>query len=138
MPPTSAAQANHLVTGRLLEASPDRIVLGIPHSDYRLHLVPAAPINARPKDRISGAVRAQALRVDVVPSGGRYIEPVFGRPRRIQGRIIGGDPAQNTLIVDAACPIHCRLNPRQKTADFALGQLVSFDVERGASFTPQA
>jgi hypothetical protein len=72
--------------------------------------------------------------VDVITAGGRFIEPVFGRPRRVQGRIIGGDVRGNTLTVLAAVPVTVKLMSNQKAGSFAVGQQVSFDVEPGATF----
>ncbi|HEX7010784.1 MAG TPA: hypothetical protein VF184_12445 [Phycisphaeraceae bacterium] len=130
----AAPAALPTVTGRLADKSDDRIVLSLPGTDYRLHLVPRGSLEAQVGQRVTGVIRVKAKRVDVVPSGGRYIEPVFGRPRRVQGRVIGGDVQTNTLHVHAAAPVIAQLMPSQKAANFAVGQLVSFDVERGATF----
>src|SRR5690606_6648581 len=102
--------------GRLEEIGDGMIVLGLPGTDYRVHLVCAQPpAGAKVRDRVRGTITANARRVDVVPSGGRYIEPVFGRPRRVQGRVIGGDPQANTITVDCVLPLVCKLtDPRQK------------------------
>ena len=131
---SEAVTAGPIATGRLAENSPEKLVLAIPGSDYRLHLVPAGAIDAQVNDRISGLIRAKARRVDVISAGGRFIEPVFGRPRRVQGRIIGGDVRANTLTVLASVPVTVSLMPNQKAAQFAVGQMVSFDVEPGATF----
>lgn len=120
--------------GRIEEVRGDVIVLSIPGTDYRLHLVASGAGQAG--DRVHGQIHANAKRVDVVPSGGKYVEPVFGRPRRVQGRVIGADPATNSILVDAAVPVYARLMPHQTLAQFAIGQMVSFDVERGATFSP--
>ncbi|MEQ9460607.1 MAG: hypothetical protein RIG82_06630 [Phycisphaeraceae bacterium] len=111
------------------------LTLKLTGTDYRLALVlEGEPPSAG--SRTTGTIHARARRVDVVPAGGRYIEPVAGRPRRVQGRIIGGDPAKNTITVKAATAVVCTLtDSRQKTTQFATGQLVSFDVEPGATFT---
>ena len=112
-------------------------MLGLPGTDYRLHLVLEIDLPAGVGQRVSGTIHAAARRVDVVPAGGCYIEPVFGRPRRVQGRIVGGHAEGRVLYVKAACPMVCLLtDKRQDVADFAMGQLVSFDVEPGAVFKP--
>lgn len=124
------------VTGNLLEKSPGHIVLGLLGTDYRLHLRISHPLKTNPPHRITGKIQAKAMRVDVIQSGGRYIEPVFGRPRRIQGRIMGGYPQTNSIHVQCGAAVICQLMPPQKIGDFAAGQLVSFDIERGATFEP--
>ena len=40
------------------------------------------------------------------------------------------------VTVLASAPIVCRTDGRQSAAQFEVGQLVSFDVEPGATFTP--
>ena len=99
-----------------------------------MQLVPVGQVEAGLNERISGTIRANAQRVDVISAGGRYIEPIFGRPRRVQGRIIGGDPKGNTLVVLACVPVTVKLMDHQQAGDFSIGQMVSFDVESGASF----
>ena len=131
---SEATTAGPLATGVLAEKSPEKLVLAVPGTDYRIQLIPQGSIDAQVNDRISGTIRAQARRVDVVKAGGRFIEPVFGRPRRVQGRIIAGDVKANTVTVLACVPVIATLMPQQRTGQFALGQMVSFDVEPGATF----
>lgn len=114
---------------------PAHIELGLYNSDYRLHLLPVGEITATVGKRILGVIKAEAKRVDVVRSGGKYVEPVIGRPRRVQGRVVETDNARNTITVDANAVIACRLTDhRQRASDFEPGQFVSFDVLNGATF----
>ncbi len=115
---------------------PAYIVLSFYNTNYRLHLLPVREITASPGKRIEGVIRAEAKRVDIVTTGGKFIDPVFGPPRRLQGRIIETDTARNTLTVDTGpAPFVCRLTDhRQRADDFEPGQLVGFGVLRGASF----
>ncbi|QYO64365.1 hypothetical protein [Leptolyngbya sp. 7M] len=83
--------------------------------------------------RIIGIIRAKARRIDEVTTGGRYIEPVYGRPRRVQGTVVAIEP--DAVVVNAGMPIHCTpTDPRQRPGDFKPGQFVSFDVLEGATF----
>ena len=129
----TASIAGPTVHGILLESSDQAITLGIPGTDYRMSLV----VKSKPADavgaRVAGQIHARARRVDVLRSGGRFIDPVYGRPRRLQGRITAVDAAHNTLTVYAGAPFVCELTLDQKATKFEVGQLVSFDVERGAS-----
>lgn len=118
---------------------PSHVVLTFPNTNYRLQLVAGAPISAELNKRILGVIRARARRVDVVNTGGRYVEPVYGRPRRVQGSVIACDIASRTIVVDAGMPIHCELtDARQSAEGFAPGQFVSFDVMDGATFQQAA
>lgn len=123
--------------GVLVESSAERITFAVPGTDYQLHLQvyqqPATPLGKR----IIGTIRAQARRVDTVDTGGRYVEPVYGRPRRVQGEIVAVHAGDNSITVHAGVPIVCKLmDARQRADQFKVGDFVSFDVLPGASFTP--
>lgn len=135
MTPTAADNPD-LARGELLEKADEVIVLGLPGTEYRLHLVPTGPISAAVGRRIAGRINAEAMRVDVATTGGRYIEPVYGRPRRLQGRIVATDAAANTITVYCGCPIVCRLTATQNADDLPPGTLATFDVKPGATFEP--
>lgn len=116
---------------------PGFITLAISNTSYQLHLIPAGEISTPAGKRIVGRIHAQARRVDKVSTGGRYVEPVFGRPRRVQGAVLSTDVGARTITVDAGVAIACTLtDPRQNPADFEPGDLVSFDALDGATFTP--
>lgn len=132
-----------LARGTLIEhvpataTKPEYIKLAFPNTSYEMHLLPTAPITVQPGKRILGTIRAMARRIDITDTGGRFIEPVYGRPRRVQGTILA--IAGSALVVDATVPIHCTpTDPRQKAADFEPGQFVGFDITDGATFTPSA
>jgi len=136
--PTYEAQAPardaSLARGRLEEIREGMIVLAKSGTNYRLHLVVDQPPSVEVGDRIQGRIYANAKRVDVVNTGGRMIEPVIGRPRRLQGRVLAVDPPGGTMTVDCAVPFVCKLLPSQSPNDFEPGHLVSFDIDRGAKF----
>lgn len=117
---------------------PGYIVLSVPNSSYQLHLIAASPVDPAGRGkRLIGRIAADARRVDLVETGGRYVEPVMGRPRRVQGTIIAIDASNNAVTINAGVPINCTLtDARQKASQFEVGQVVTFDVLEGASFTP--
>lgn len=125
-----------VVRGTLLERHGDMIVLGLSGTDYRLHLQTDGGLDADVGKPIAGRIAARARRVDRVRRGGRFVEPLYGRPRRLQGTIVATDDAANALTVrcGGACPFVCTLTAGQRAADFTVGALVGFDVERGAGF----
>ncbi len=137
--PAAVLDTPPAVSGKLLEIRDGLIVLGIPETDYRLHLVLEIDLQAAVGRKLTGTIHATARRVDVVGAGGRYVEPVYGRPRRVQGRVIGGHAPSRTLYVKAGPTLICTLgDARQQVTDFQIGQLVSCDVEAGAVFKPVA
>lgn len=110
--------------------------LAFANTQYDLHLVPVGTVACEVGKRILGTISAEARRVDIVKTGGRYIEPVIGRPRRVQGTVLAVDAKANTLVVDAGAPVHLTLTaPGQKAEKFAPGTLVSCDVMEGATFS---
>jgi len=118
---------------------PAMVVLTFYNTQYEMHLLPvgdiADPSGVPLGKRVEGKIRADAKRVDVVTSGGRYVEPVHGRPRRVQGWVVATDNTRNSITVNAGVPIECRLTDRRQSATrFEPGQFVSFDVMRGATF----
>jgi len=132
----SPAAGPTLVQGVLADRRDGMIVLDIPGTDYQLHLLESTPTQTTIGKKIRGRITAQARRVDVIKTGGRYIEPVAGRPRRIQGRIVAIDHDADAVVVNAAVPIHCKTNAHQRATDFAVDQLGSFDALPGARFEP--
>lgn len=136
--------APHIARGELLEvlpalaARPACIVVAFPNTSYQVHLVPTAEITTPVGKRILGTVRARTRRVDAVGTGGKYVEPVFGKPRRVQGTVIAVDDAANTITVNVGFPMVCTLgDQRQRPSQFAPGQMVAFDLPEHPTFTPE-
>ena len=111
---------------------PAYVKFAVPNTSYELHLRAVGSITAAPGKRLVGIIRAQARRIDTTQTGGQFVEPVMGRPRRVQGTVVAvvGD----AVVVNAGMPIHCTpTDPRQKADQFTPGQFVGFDVLDGAS-----
>ena len=109
------------------------VQLKVPGTDYRLRLVPKECASFAIGDKVEGIIRAQAQKMLVIPAGGRYIEPVQGRPRRIQGRVVGGSVSLNEVYIKAGPGVVITPMPPQRAGDFAIGQIVSFDVLAGST-----
>lgn len=113
---------------------PAMIKFAVPNTSYELHLLPVGEVHSNVGKRLIGIIKASARRVDVVGTGGQFVEPVFGRPRRVQGTVVA--VTADAIVVDAGVTIHLNLtDSRQNPALFAAGQLVSCDVLDGATFT---
>jgi hypothetical protein len=136
---TSIATASDLAEGRIVSINDEIVVLGIPGTDYRLHLKPrggpgASPIGAG--QRVTGRIEARGLRMWTARAGGRFIEPVDGPPRIIAGVVRAADAAANRILVDAAVPIWVELKAPQNATAFAPGELINGYVHSGATFAP--
>ena len=118
--------------------SADAVVLNIPGTGYQIHLRPTAPVEPTPQGRVRGVVRLPVWKLDVITAGGAFIEPIFGRPRRVQGTVIGAEPSGNAVIVDIfGQPFVGDLPPRWNAAELATGTRVGLDVKEGGTFEPQ-
>lgn len=125
-----------IAEGVLVDKGDDFIVLAVPGTNYELRLLVPSPIDAPVGSKLRGRVRVRARRIDKIKAGGRYIEPVAGRPRRIQGRVTSVDEVNDVLVVRAAIPINCRTNGIQRAGMFTVDHLVSFDIDPDARFEP--
>jgi hypothetical protein len=134
--PTPAASnfsARGKMTGRV---GTDGIKFNPSNTNYELHLV--APSYAGPMNTLtSGIVRVVARKVYTVPSGGNFINPIFGQPRTIQGRVRSVDG--NSIVVHAGTNVHVKLPDESSAVELAngaiaVGSLVNVVALPGATF----
>ncbi len=135
-PSSHATAPETLARGVLIESVPGRLVLGIPGTEYQLHLTPTGPISIPVGRRVSGTITLNARRIDLCTTGGNAIDPLMGPPRNIVGRVVAHDPASNVLIIHARVPMRVRVRPPQTSQAFPVGSLVTFAAEPGAAFAP--
>lgn len=132
-------QAESTVRGVLESVGDDTIVISMPHTDYRLHLVPSVPtpaITTPVGKRIKGEIHARALRMFKASGGGQFIEPLEGAPRIVAGRVLSVDSGSRRVLVQAAAPMWMTLAPDNTPGDFAPGDMVNCYVESGTRFAP--
>ena len=123
--------------GRLIALEGDHIVFEPDHSSYQLHLVPTSPIQADVGKRLVGIIEGRALQVSVARAGGTFLEPLWGPPRIVQGRVRAVDAAGNRLLIVAATPMWVRLGDiGQAASGLVPGQMVNFYMQSGTTFTP--
>ena len=89
---------------------------------YQLHLEFTGDgkpeVSAQP---IECFIHVNGAKVYTVPSGGNFIQPIFGPPRIVQGRVKFAD--QNTLVVHAGTPIIVRLPEADSAIDLSEGKI---------------
>lgn len=133
---TAAApgQANDLCRAMLESATDGLVVLTVPGTDYQLHLVPVGRVATEPGKRVRGRIRGQALRLHVAQAGGKFIEPVYGHPRIVQGTVMAHGSDGASVLVDMVVPAWLSLEGDQRAADFPIGTMVNMYVASGMTF----
>lgn len=119
--------------------NPAFVVVTFPNTDYRVYLRPfgdeLGPFRAKVGQKVIGRVRAEARRIDSVGAGGRYVEPTYGRPRRVQGMVRVAESTENAVLVNAGVPVHLIVTaPGQSPEQFVAGDFVTCGVLDGATF----
>ncbi len=131
----TTASSPNLVTGVVERATDGRMHLAIPGVDYLLQLETGESRAADVGSKITGVISAQARRIDAIRSGGRFVEPVEGPPRRVQGTVMSVDESEGAIVVNAGVPVSCKVGPLQSASQFEVGSMVTMGVAPGATFT---
>lgn len=133
----SAQAIDSVARVRLLEKSDEKVVVGIGGTNYQIHLVPTKPVSTEAGKRVSGTIALDVWKVDYVESGGAYIEPVYGRPRRIQGRVIDTNEGTNTVVIEVIdTPMVAKIPGMEPVSRIKVGQLLAVEVRDGSTFDP--
>jgi len=122
----------------LLETGEEFATVTFRETDYRTKLRVLKPVNAEVGKRVKGTIRAEARRIDPIGTGGAYIDPVYGRPTRIAGRVAESNAGDGTITVLTPAPFVVKVPHTQSAADFKAGDFVTMNLMPGASFTPKA
>jgi hypothetical protein len=132
--------ADFVARGKVTAVRDNNVVVFQPaNTNYELHLAARGgsrydgPVNTL----VEGRVRLGARKVLTVPSGGNFIEPIFGHPRTIQGRVRHLE--DRTLVVQAGAPLIVELPAAETALDLTngpitAGSLVNVMVLPGATF----
>lgn len=144
---TEAASVQEIASF-ILEEPPTggSVVLGVHGTDYLITLTPSVqpadfPVPAsRRNRRIRGTVEGRALKMHRADAGGRFIEPVHGQPRIVQGTVSRVDAANDRLLMDIVVPMWITVETEvtgQSASDFQPGELLNFYLESGTRFVPE-
>lgn len=136
---TTDVQPESSVVAVLQSAGDDKVVLAVPNTEYQLHLVPTVPaaaLQASVGKRIRGVIHGNALRVHPAKGGGRFIEPVWGMPRIVAGKVLSVDESNRRFVVDLTVPfVVTTLAEQQFEGVIESGKLVNFYLQSGSTFT---
>ncbi len=98
--------------------------------EFALRVPDAAAVRDRLTDRgylVGPVVDEDTLLVAVTEKRTRALEPLFGRPRRMQGLVLQQNPAENSLLVQTAYKTTVQLPPHQQASDYPAGSRVGWD-----------
>ncbi len=113
----------------VVESVEDQIVtLAVPGSNYRSSFqIVGGSVSLVVGARVRGTIHAPAWKVDRVELGGNYVEPLYGRPRRMQGTILAVNAAVNELTVQVGYEATVKLPEKYKAADYKIGDRIGWD-----------
>jgi hypothetical protein len=116
------------------------VTLRVPGSNYRnsFAIHGDAGKELTPGARVRGTIHAPAWKVDRVELGGNYVEPLFGRPRRMQGTIIAVNGGSNELTVQVGYEATVKLPEKYQATDYQVGERVGWDNIEIPTFELQA
>jgi hypothetical protein len=104
------------------------VVLGVAGSNYKnTFVLRDGAEKLAPGQRVRGVVKAPAWKVDRVDLGGNYVEPLYGRPRRMQGTILAVDTTRNELVVQVGYEVTVQLPEKYSAGNFKVGERVGWD-----------
>jgi len=101
------------------------ITLSVPGTNYANTFVFKGS-GVKAGDKVKGTIHAPAWKLDHVDLGGNYVEPLMGRPRRMQGTVLAANAATNELTVKVGYEVTVKLPARYK-AETYLNQRVGWD-----------
>ncbi len=78
-------------------------------------------------ERVRGRIHAPAWKVDRVDMGGNYVEPLYGRPRRMQGTILSVNAGANELTVQVGYEVTVKMPEKYSAGDYRVGERVGWD-----------
>ncbi len=123
----------------IVESIADGIVtLRVPNANYRnsFAMTTEAAALPAPGERVTGTIQAPAWKAEKVALGGNYVEPLFGRPRRMQGTVLAVNTATNELTVQVGYEVTVKLPEKYKAADFPVGTRIGWDNIEMPTFVP--
>lgn len=103
------------------------VTLKTPNNNYRNSFKLPEGVTLTVGQRVTGTIHAPAWKVDRVDFGGNYCEPLFGRPRRMQGTIVAVNTQANELTVQTGYEVTVKLPAQYLAANFQLGTRVGWD-----------
>jgi hypothetical protein len=108
--------------GKIIEVKNGSVVFQPSNTNYQIWLNVENDFKPElSKHPIECFIRVNARKVYTVPSGGNFIQPIFGPPRILQGRVRYAD--ERTIVVHAGVPVIVDLPAADSAIDLAEGKI---------------
>ena len=125
--------------GRILGVEDKSVVFQPLNTNYEWKLVTDSRYDGSVNERVECRLYVTARKLYTVPSGGNFVQPIFGPPRIIQGRIKHLEEGQ--MVVHGGAPFIVQLPKNDDAYDvgrgfLAVGGLVNVVALPGARFEP--
>jgi hypothetical protein len=125
----------------IVDALADGVVtLRVPGTNYRSSFAVKGDAGRLPAvgQPVRGVIRAPAWKAEKVDLGGNYVEPLYGRPRRMQGSVLAVNAATNELTVLVGYEVVVKLPEKYQAASFPVGSRIGWDNVEMPTFEPGA
>jgi hypothetical protein len=123
--------------GKIVRTEGNTVVFAPTNTNYELHLQNGGSGEGLPTGLCEALVRVSARKIWTVKSGGNFIDPIFGSPRKIQGRVRYLD--DDKMVVQTGAPMIVALPKDPSAYDMvsgylAVGDLVNVMLAAGGTF----
>lgn len=123
--------------GKVTQVADGGVVFEPAGTNYQMHLKTSAAYTGPVGVLVDGFVRLDGRKVFTTPAGGRFVQPIFGTPRVVQGRIRAA--TDDSLLLQVGTAVVLKLPASDDAYDLsagplAVGAIVNATVLPGASF----
>src|SRR5688500_5732168 len=108
-----ASVSEFVAAGRVIGVEDNAVVFQPLNTTYEWKLVTAGRYDGPVNERIECRLTVKARKLYTVPSGGNFVQPIFGPPRIVQGRVKHLE--ERLMVVHAAAPFVVEL-PKDEDA----------------------
>lgn len=114
-----ATETDFPARGKVIRVDGNKVVFAPAGTTYELLLVTATPFDGPVNTLIEGRIRIDARKLYTVASGGNFVDPIFGQPRIVQGRV--KQVSDKSMVLHAGCDIVVNFPKEEHAIDLHTG-----------------
>ncbi len=128
--------------GKVLSHKHGQVIFAPSETTYECHLgydFDGGSYTLPERRPVRGIIAVKARKIYTVPSGGNFIEPIIGEPRRIQGRVRAATGTHLLLHAGASVLVELPKTPDAidlHSGEVTIGQMVNVVAYPGATYLP--